>query len=479
MTRRFWISAALTAPLLFLAMAGMAGGRPAHVVPPAVRPWIELALAAPVCLWGGWPFFERAWRSVVTGHLNMFTLIGLGVGVAFGESVVAVLAPGIFPAAVRDAMGHVPVYFEAAAVIVTLVLLGQVLELRARSQTGAAIKALLGLAPATARRLHDDGTEEDVPLAAVRPGDRLRVRPGDRIPVDGVLLDGASAVDESMMTGEPIPVHKHPGDPVVGGTINGTGSFVMRAERVGADTMLARIVAMVAEAQRTRAPIQQLADVVSGYFVPAVIVVAIGDVPGLAVRRSRTAARARDRQCGRGADHRVSVRAGARDAHVDHGGERPRRVVRRAVPERGSHRAARERGHDCRGQDGDADAGQARARDRVVDRRLHRRRRPGARGQRRTAERAPAGRGDGARRRAPAADGRAGDGVQLHHRPRRQRHGGRPAGGRRQPGAHARARHRGRRARCAAPRRSGARARPSSSWRSTADRRVSSASAIR
>ena len=276
MTRRLWISAALSVPLVILAMTSMGGGRMAHLLPPAVRPWIELALAAPVCLWAGWPFFERAWRSVVTGHLNMFTLIGLGVGVAFGESVVAVVAPGMFPAAVRDVMGHAPIYFEAAAVIVTLVLLGQVLELRARSQTGAAIKALLGLAPDTARRLHDDGREEDVPLSAVQPGDRLRVRPGDRIPVDGVVLEGASAVDESMMTGEPVPVHKHPGDPVVGGTMNGTGSFVMRTERVGADTMLARIVAMVAEAQRSRAPIQQLADVVSGYFVPTVIVVAIG-----------------------------------------------------------------------------------------------------------------------------------------------------------------------------------------------------------
>ena len=275
MTRRLWVAAILTAPLVIVSMLGMFGGAPAHVVPPSMRPWIELALATPVCLWAGWPFFERAWRSIVTRRLNMFTLIGLGVAVAFGQSVVAVVAPGLFPATVRDAMGHVPVYFEAAAVIVVLVQLGQVLELRARSRTGAAIRALLGLAPKTARRLRDDGSDEDVPLEHIQPGDRLRVRPGEKVPVDGMVLEGTSAVDESMVTGEPIPVEKRAGDAVIGATVNGTGSLVMRAEKVGAGTLLARIVTMVAEAQRSRAPIQKLADVVSSYFVPAVVAVAV------------------------------------------------------------------------------------------------------------------------------------------------------------------------------------------------------------
>jgi Cu+-exporting ATPase len=275
MTRRFWGAAALTIPLVAIAMSAMAAHGPAPGVrAPGVRPWIELLLATPVCLWAGWPFFVRAWKSVATWNLNMFTLIGLGVAVAYGFSVVAVLVPGIFPAALRDQTGEVPVYFEAAAVIVTLVLLGQVLELRARGRTSAAIQKLLTLAPTTARRLGDDGAEEDVSLEVVQPGDRLRVRPGEKVPVDGVLLEGASSVDESMVTGESIPVHKAPGDPVVAATINGTGGFVMRAEKVGADTLLARIVALVAEAQRTRAPIQRLADVVSSYFVPAVVLVA-------------------------------------------------------------------------------------------------------------------------------------------------------------------------------------------------------------
>jgi Cu+-exporting ATPase len=263
MSRRFWTSAALTAPLLVGAMGGFATG------------WVELALATPVCLWGAWPFFERAWRSVATRHLNMFTLIGLGVGVAYGYSVVAVLLPALFPEGFRDDGGEVGVYFEVAAVIVTLILLGQVLELRARSQTGAAIRKLLGLAAKSARRLRDDGSDEDVPIEAVRVGDRLRIRPGEKIPVDGVVLDGTSAIDESMVTGEPIPVEKHAGDRVVGATINGTGTLVMRAEKVGTDTLLARIVAMVAEAQRSRAPIQKLADVVSGYFVPIVVAIAV------------------------------------------------------------------------------------------------------------------------------------------------------------------------------------------------------------
>ncbi|PYS28978.1 MAG: copper-transporting ATPase, partial [Acidobacteria bacterium] len=237
--------------------------------------WISLALASPVVLWGGWPFFVRGWQSILNRNLNMFTLIGLGIAVAYAYSVIAALVPQMFPASFRDAMGNVPVYFEAAAVITTLVLLGQVLELKARSATSAAIKALLRLAPKTARRIADDGSEQDVPLDQVKKGDRLRVRPGEKIPVDGVVTEGASTVDESMVSGEPIPVEKKAGERVVGATVNGTGSFVMKAERVGSETLLAQIVEMVAEAQRSRAPIQKLADVVSGYFVPAVILIAI------------------------------------------------------------------------------------------------------------------------------------------------------------------------------------------------------------
>jgi len=237
--------------------------------------WVQLVLAAPVVLWGGWPFFVRAWYSIVTRNLNMFTLIGLGIAVAFIYSVVATLAPQIFPASFRDHIGNVPVYFEAAAVITTLVLLGQVLELKARSSTSAALRALLGLAPKTARRILRDGTEEDVPLDHVMKGDHLRVRPGEKIPVDGVVLEGSSSVDESMVTGEPIPVEKRAGERVIGATVNGTGSLVMQAERVGSETLLSQIVQMVAEAQRSRAPIQKLADVVSGYFVPLVILIAI------------------------------------------------------------------------------------------------------------------------------------------------------------------------------------------------------------
>src|SRR5882672_2528300 len=264
MTRRFWISAALTAALVVIAMSGFESLQ-----------WLQLVFATPVVLWGGWPFFVRGSQSLINRSLNMFTLIALGVGVAYVYSVVATLAPAIFPPAFRDESGRVGVYFEAAAVIVTLVLLGQVMELRARSRTGSAIRALLRLAPKTARRLKQDGHEEDVPLEHVHPGDRLRVRPGEKVPVDGAVLEGTTAIDESMMTGESIPVEKGPGDRVVGGTVNGTGSLVMRAERVGSDTLLARIVNMVAQAQRSRAPIQKLADVVSGYFVPAVVAVAV------------------------------------------------------------------------------------------------------------------------------------------------------------------------------------------------------------
>ena len=276
MTRRFWTSTALTIPLLVIVMSDYLPGRPLQrVLTPSAAGWLDLFLATPVVLWGGWPFFVRAAQSVVNRSLNMFTLIGLGVGVAYSYSLVATLLPGIFPPSFRDDSGTVAVYFEAAAVIVSLVLLGQVLELRARSQTGAAIRALLGLAPKTARRIRDDGSEEDVPLDQVRRDDRLRVRPGEKVPVDGVVLEGTSAIDESMVTGESIPVEKNPQDRLIGATVNGTGSLVMRAERVGADTLLAQIVHMVAEAQRSRAPIQKLADVVAGYFVPAVVAAAV------------------------------------------------------------------------------------------------------------------------------------------------------------------------------------------------------------
>ncbi|HET9530541.1 MAG TPA: heavy metal translocating P-type ATPase [Blastocatellia bacterium] len=276
MRRRFWVSAALTAPLLIIAMGEMIPGMPLqHLASPRVLGWLELALASPVILWGGWPFFVRGWQSIVNRSLNMFTLIALGVSVAYLYSIIATLFPELFPASFRDMEGEVPVYFEAAAVIVTLVLLGQVLELKARSQTSAAIKALLGLAPKTARRVRDDGSEEDVPLDQVHPGDRLRVRPGEKVPVDGVVFEGSSFIDESMVTGEPIPVEKGPGDRVIGATINGTGAFVMQAERVGAETLLSQIVQMVAEAQRSRAPVQRLVDQVSAYFVPTVVVTAV------------------------------------------------------------------------------------------------------------------------------------------------------------------------------------------------------------
>jgi P-type Cu+ transporter len=276
MRRRLWLSAVLSVPVFAIGMNDLIPGTPlGRIASMAVWSWIQLALATPVVLWGGWPFFVRGWQSIVNRSPNMFTLIGLGVTVAYVYSVVATVFPGIFPHSFRAHDGTVPVYFEAAAVITTLVLLGQVLELKARSQTSGAIKALLGLAPKTARRLGEDGNEEDVPLDQVQAGDRLRVRPGEKVPVDGVVREGTSALDESMVTGEPIPVEKHAGDRVIGATVNGTGSFVMQAERVGAETLLAQIVQMVAEAQRSRAPIQKLADVVAGYFVPAVILIAI------------------------------------------------------------------------------------------------------------------------------------------------------------------------------------------------------------
>jgi P-type Cu+ transporter len=276
MTRRFWVGVALAVPLVAIAM-GEHVAKPAldALIGPGAEVWVQLVLATPAVLWCGGPFFRRGWASVLNRRLNMFSLIALGTGIAYGYSLIAALLPGIFPASFRMPDGTVPVYFEPAAVIVTLVLLGQVLELRARAQTGSAIRALLDLAPKTARIIGDDGRESDIALEEVVPGNRLRVRPGEKVPVDGVVLEGRSAVDEAMITGEPVPVEKAPGDKVTGGTVNGTGSFVMRAERVGSDTLLARIVHMVAEAQRSRAPIQSLADTVSGWFVPAVIAAAV------------------------------------------------------------------------------------------------------------------------------------------------------------------------------------------------------------
>ena len=276
MMRRFRVSLALTLPILAFMISDVLPGHVLqHVMSAAAMTWTQFALASPIVLWGGWPFFVRGWASLVNRHLNMFTLIALGVGAAYGFSVVATLAPGLFPASFRGHGDQVAVYFEPAAVIVTLVLLGQVLELRARSRTSAAIKGLLGLAPSTARRVDASGAETDIPLAHVHVGDRLRVRPGERIPVDGVVREGGTTVDESMVTGEPIPVEKSPGSAVTGGTVNGTGSVIMEAQRVGSDTLLAQIVRLVSEAQRSRAPIQRLADTVAGWFVPAVIAVAV------------------------------------------------------------------------------------------------------------------------------------------------------------------------------------------------------------
>ena len=271
-TRRAWVAGALSVPLLAISMVAEMLG--IQIVPPAINPWAQLALTAPIVLWAGWPFFQRGWTSIVTRHLNMFTLVSIGVGAAFIYSLVATIAPGLFPPSIQM-HGMVPVYYEAAGVVVTLVLLGQVLELRARAATGRAIRALLNLAPKTARRIGADGEEEEVDLADVLTGDRLRVRPGEAVPVDGVVREGRSSVDESMLTGEPVPVLKEDGADVTGGTVNGTGALVIEAQAVGSDTVLARIVKMVAEAQRSRAPIQAVADRVSGWFVPLVVAIAI------------------------------------------------------------------------------------------------------------------------------------------------------------------------------------------------------------
>ena len=276
MTRRFWISLALTVPLMAIAMASMFWKMSFHsLVPGAALPWLELALATPVVLWAGWPFFQRFWTSLVNRSPNMFTLIGMGTGVAYAYSVIATLFPQIFPPSLRTMDGYPDVYFEAAAAITDLVLLGQVMELRARSRTSAAIRALLDLSPKTARLVATDGSEKDIPLEQVKPGDRLRVRPGEKVPVDGIMLEGRSSVDESMITGESMPVEKSPDSKVVGATINGAGSFIMRAERVGSETLLARIVQLVGQAQRSRAPIQRLADRVAKWFVPIVVAIAV------------------------------------------------------------------------------------------------------------------------------------------------------------------------------------------------------------
>ncbi len=275
MSQRFWVAIGLAVPLLLVSMGDMLPGHPMTAIFSARgRVLIELVLASPICLWGAWPFYTRAVQSVRNQSLNMFTLIGLAVAVAYSYSVVAVLFPGIFPASFRDESGQVGVYFEAAGTIVALILLGQILELRARRQTNEAVSLLLGMQAKTARLLASDGSERDVLLEQVQVGDRLRVRPGEKAPVDGIVLEGSSTMEESMVTGEPLPVEKHPGDAVIGSTINGAGSFVMRAKKVGSETLLARIVTLVAESQRSRAPIQRLADVVSGFFVPAVILIA-------------------------------------------------------------------------------------------------------------------------------------------------------------------------------------------------------------
>jgi Cu+-exporting ATPase len=276
MSRRFWFSLMYMVPVLFLAMAPMIPGNPlGDSLDPKFSLWLQFVLSTPVVLWGGRPFFERGWASIINRRLNMFTLISLGTGIAYSYSVVATLVPRIFPKSFRGHGGEVGVYFEAAAAITTLVLLGQVLELKARSRTSNAIRSLLSLAPKTGRRLSMDGNERDVPLEEIKAGDRLRVRPGERIPVDGIVLEGTTSVDESMITGEPIPVEKAPGDTLTCGTMNGTGSFLMRTERVGSETLLANIVRMVSEAQRSRAPVQRLADTVASYFVPTVVATAV------------------------------------------------------------------------------------------------------------------------------------------------------------------------------------------------------------
>jgi len=362
MMRRFWISLALTLPIFLTAMSEMIPGQPVQqILHGNLLTWLQLILATPVVLWGGWPFFQRGWASIVNRSLNMFTLIATGTGTAYLYSIVATLFPDIFPVTFRAAGGEVGVYFEAAAVITTLVLLGQVLELKARSQTSSAIQALLGLAPKTARILREDGNEEDIPLDQVESGNRLRVRPGEKVPVDGIVVEGTSFIDESMVTGEPVPVEKTFDSAITGGTINGTGSLIMRAERVGRDTLLARIVQMVSDAQRSRAPIQRLADVVASYFVPIVILVAIvtfivwslvgpGPSYGLCVG-----------QCCGGTHHCLSMCFRSGYADVDHGGNGPRCNGRGIDKKCRGIRSVGKNRHTGRGQDGHANRGQTTA----------------------------------------------------------------------------------------------------------------------
>jgi P-type Cu+ transporter len=339
MSRRFWVSVPLSAIVLFLAMGKMFIPGLDELIPHQVGIWLELVFATPVVLWAGWPFFVRGWASVRTMNLNMFTLIALGVGVAYVYSVVAAAAPGIFPPSMVSEHGTVGVYFEAAAVIVTLVLLGQVLELKARSRTSQAIRALLGLAPKTARRIDSEGNEEDVPLENVQIGDRLRVRPGEKIPVDGEVVEGRSNVDESMITGEPVKVEKSSGEKVIGATVNDSGTLVIEAKQVGNDTVLSQIVQMVAEAQRSRAPIQNLADLVAKYFVPAVVASAVIHVCRVADGRSRAAPGLRhDQRRGR-ADYRLPLCAGPGHTDVDHGGHRSGCGHGRTVPQRRGDRS--------------------------------------------------------------------------------------------------------------------------------------------
>jgi Cu+-exporting ATPase len=319
MSRRFWASAILTIPIVVIAMSHLI---PAEFIRDLLHSkslqYIELILATPVVLWSGLPFFVRAYKSIVNKNLNMFTLIGLGVGVAYIYSLIAALFPEIFPPSFREESGKVGVYFEAAAVIVTLILLGQVLELKARSQTSSAIKALLGLAPKTAILVKEDGTDEEIPLEHVQPGNKLRVRPGEKVPVDGIILKGLTSIDESMITGEPIPVEKNPGDKVIGATVNGTGSLIIEARRVGAETLLAQIVHMVSEAQRSRAPIQSLADKVSGYFVPIVVL----------------------SKCGCSFDNCLSMCIRFGNSNVNNGCNGKRRNSRRSIQKRRGYRKA-------------------------------------------------------------------------------------------------------------------------------------------
>ena len=359
MSRRFWWSLALTVPILAFMVSEVLPGQPLHhLVSPRAMTWVEFVLATPVVVWGGWPFLVRGIASVSSGHLNMFTLIAMGVEAAFSYSVLATIAPGLFPASFR-VNGDVALYFEPAAVIVVLVLLGQVLELRARSRTSAAIRSLLGLAPKTARKVEGAGVERDIPLEHVHVGDRLRVRPGERVPVDGLVIEGVTSVDESMITGEPIPVEKTMGAPVTGGTMNGTGTFVLEAQRVGRDTLLARIVHMVSDAQRSRAPIQRLADTSVGVVRADSHRGVRRDVRRVGGCGARASSCLCARECDRGPDHRLSVRAWPGHADVDHGRHRTRRATWCAGPARGSARDPGEGHRDRRGQDRNADGRQA------------------------------------------------------------------------------------------------------------------------